>query len=93
VASAIIRIWPRPARRAQVGDVPRFREFLRDLYAHRRKNLRGALASIPGIGLDKAGIDAKLAQLDIDGAARAETLSVENHQRLFAAFIDAEDQA
>jgi 16S rRNA (adenine1518-N6/adenine1519-N6)-dimethyltransferase len=93
VASAIIRIWPRPARRAQVGDVPRFREFLRDLYAHRRKNLRGALASIPGIGLDKAGIDAKLAQLDIDGAARAETLSVENHQRLFAAFSDAEDQA
>lgn len=86
VASAIVRIWPRPARRQQLGDVQRFREFLRDLYAHRRKNLRGALASIPAIGLDKAAVDAKLAQLGIDGAARAETLNVADHQRLFSSF-------
>lgn len=86
VASAIVRIWPRPARRARLGDVQRFREFLRDLYSHRRKNLRGALLAIPGSKLDKAGIDARLAELRIDGAARAETLSIEDHQRLYQFF-------
>jgi 16S rRNA (adenine1518-N6/adenine1519-N6)-dimethyltransferase len=53
VASAIIRIWPRPAKRAQLPDVQRFREFLRELYAHRRKNLRGGLLSVAGAGHDQ----------------------------------------
>src|SRR5439155_2462669 len=44
VASAIVLVRPDAEKRAQVGDVPRFRRFLRDLYTHRRKNLRGALA-------------------------------------------------
>ena len=41
VDSAIVLIRPNPAKRAHVGDVTRFRHFLRDLYVHRRKNLRG----------------------------------------------------
>lgn len=86
VDSAIVRIWPRPAKRAQIADVQRFREFLRDLYAHRRKNLRGGLVSMPGIARDKSAIDAKLAELGIDGSLRAETLSLENHRRLWEAF-------
>ncbi len=90
VASAIVRIWPRPARRAQVAGVQQFREFLRDLYSHRRKNLRGALASMPLASMpakpSKAAIDAKLAELGIDGNARSETLGLEDHRRLFAAF-------
>jgi 16S rRNA (adenine1518-N6/adenine1519-N6)-dimethyltransferase len=40
VASAIVMIKPQAAKRARVGDVGRFRRFLRDLYTHRRKNLR-----------------------------------------------------
>src|SRR5205823_10995985 len=47
VASAIVRIRPNAAKRARVPDVRRFRTFLRDLYSHRRKNLRGALLGIP----------------------------------------------
>ena len=86
VASAIIRIWPRPKKRAQIPNVQRFREFLRDLYVHRRKNLRGGLHSLPGDGHDKPAVDAKLAELGIDGNLRAETLSLEDHRRLFAAF-------
>ena len=85
VASAIVRIWPRPARRAQFADVLRFREFLRDLYSHRRKNLRGALASTPAAP-SKVDVDAKLAELGIDGNVRAETLGLEDHRRLFATF-------
>ena len=86
VASAIVRIWPRPAKRAQLADVQRFRDFLRELYAHRRKNLRGALLSVTGARHDKALVDAKLSELGIDGARRAETLSLEDHRRLSAAF-------
>jgi len=86
VDSAIVRIWPRPKKRARVPDVQRFREFLRDLYAHRRKNLRGGLHSLAGPSRDKPSIDAKLAELGIDGNVRAETLSLEDHRRLFAAF-------
>jgi 16S rRNA (adenine1518-N6/adenine1519-N6)-dimethyltransferase len=86
VESAIVRIRPDADKRGRVGDVQRFRHFLRDLYAHRRKNLRGALASIPGCSLDKPAIDAQLAELGIDGTIRAETLDREQHLRLCNAF-------
>ena len=47
VDSAIVLIKPNAEKRAKVGDVPRFRAFLRDLYVHRRKNLRQALSGWP----------------------------------------------
>jgi 16S rRNA (adenine1518-N6/adenine1519-N6)-dimethyltransferase len=90
VASAIVRIVPRPEKRAhvieQVGDVQRFRHFLRDLYTHRRKNLRGALAGMPSGRHAKADVDRKLAELGIEGTVRAEDLDVEQHLRLCVAF-------
>lgn len=86
VASAFVCIRPDPARRAEVGDVHAFRIFLRDLYSHRRKNLRGALGAIPGQCLDKPAIDRKLADLGIDGSLRAETLDIEQHLRLCRTF-------
>jgi 16S rRNA (adenine1518-N6/adenine1519-N6)-dimethyltransferase len=86
VESAIVLIRPSAARRAHVGDVQRFCVFLRDLYAHRRKNLRGGLAGFPGHPFTKEAIDRKLAELGIDGSARAETLDVEQHLRLSNAF-------
>jgi 16S rRNA (adenine1518-N6/adenine1519-N6)-dimethyltransferase len=86
VASAIVRIRPSAAKRARVGDPLRLRIFLRDLYTHRRKNLRGALAGLPGSRLNKQEIDARLAQLGMSGTARAEALDVEQHLRLCTAF-------
>ncbi|HJZ56419.1 MAG TPA: 16S rRNA (adenine(1518)-N(6)/adenine(1519)-N(6))-dimethyltransferase RsmA [Gemmataceae bacterium] len=86
VDSAIVKITPNAQKRAKVGDVPRFRAFLRDLYVHRRKNLRQALAGWPGGRKDKAEVDAKLAALGIEGTLRSETLDVEQHLRLAAAF-------
>ena len=47
VDSAIVMIRPNAAKRAVVGDVQRFRNFLRDLYVHRRKCLRAALPECP----------------------------------------------
>jgi 16S rRNA (adenine1518-N6/adenine1519-N6)-dimethyltransferase len=82
VDSAIVCIRPNAAKRAHVGHPPRFRAFLRDLYVHRRKNLRGALAALPGRDLSKSEVDARLAELSIDGAVRAETLDLEQHLQL-----------
>jgi 16S rRNA (adenine1518-N6/adenine1519-N6)-dimethyltransferase len=86
VASAIVRIRPSAAKRAQVGDALRFRNFLRDLYTHRRKNLRGALSALPSGRRAKAEVDQKLAELGLDPTARAEDLDLEQHLRLCAAF-------
>jgi 16S rRNA (adenine1518-N6/adenine1519-N6)-dimethyltransferase len=62
------------------------RVFLRSLYSHRRKNLRGALAAFPNQEHAKAEIDHLLAGLGIDATARAETLDVEQHIRLCHVF-------
>jgi 16S rRNA (adenine1518-N6/adenine1519-N6)-dimethyltransferase len=86
VASGIICIRPNAAKRAHVGDPLRFRNFLRDLYSHRRKNLRGALAGLPSGRHEKAEVDRKLAELGLDGTGRAEELDLEQHLRLCKAF-------
>ena len=86
VDSAIVRIIPNAAKRALVGDVKKFREFLRDLYTLRRKNLRSVLSGWPRGKSDKAEVDAKLVALGIDGTIRAEMLDVETHLRLCEVF-------
>ncbi len=86
VDSAIVLIKPNAEKRARVGDVKRFRTFLRDLYTQRRKNLRGALAGRPGATVSKSEVDAKLKELGFDGSSRAETLTVEQHLTLCRAF-------
>lgn len=86
VDSAIVMIKPNPAKRAQVGDVKKYRAFLRDLYTHRRKNLRQALAGWPSGRRDKDEVDAKLKALGMDGTIRSEALDLEQHRRLCEAF-------
>jgi 16S rRNA (adenine1518-N6/adenine1519-N6)-dimethyltransferase len=86
VDSAIVLIRPNPGKRERVGDVVRFRNFLRDLYVHRRKNLRGGLISLAHADFSKEDVDAKLAALGIEGTVRAEALDIEQHLRLCAAF-------
>jgi 16S rRNA (adenine1518-N6/adenine1519-N6)-dimethyltransferase len=86
VDSAIVRIVPDPARRAHVGDPLRFRGFLRDLYTHRRKNLRGALVGLPAGGLGKQEVDRRLAEIGIEGTTRAEDLDLEQHLHLSRVF-------
>lgn len=82
VESAIVKIDPRADKRAEVGDVVRLRNFLRDLYAHRRKNLRGALSAFPYKRFTKQDVDQKLAMLGLSGTIRSEELEVSDHLRL-----------
>jgi 16S rRNA (adenine1518-N6/adenine1519-N6)-dimethyltransferase len=86
VDSAIVCVKPSAAKRQRVGDVVRFKNFLRDLHVHRRKNLRGALSGSPSGRREKADVDRKLSELGIDGTMRAETLTLEQHRLLCAAF-------
>lgn len=86
VDSAIVCIRPNAAKRRHVGDPSRFRVFLRNLYVHRRKNLRGALASLPNRAHSKSEVDATLAELGLDGSLRAEVLDIEQHLRLCQQF-------
>ena len=86
VSSAIVLVRPDAAKRRHVGDPLRFRNFLRDLYVHRRKNLRGALVSMPGARFGKPEVDARLAELGIEGTVRAEALGLEEHLRLCEVF-------
>ncbi len=91
VESAIVRVTPNAAKRARVagrvGGVQNFRNFLRDLYVHRRKNLRGALAGLPPRGrFSKDEVDARLARLGLEPTTRAEDLDLEQHLRLCALF-------
>jgi len=86
VASAIVKVTPSAAKRAEVGDVPRFRNFLRDLYTHRRKNLRAALVSLPEKKFDKEQVDRKLAELNLEPTVRAEALDLATHRRLSETF-------
>jgi 16S rRNA (adenine1518-N6/adenine1519-N6)-dimethyltransferase len=88
VDSAFVLIKPDEAKRRHVGDVGKFRVFLRDLYTHRRKNLRGALTGWPSGRKNKVDVDRKLEELGIDGTIRAENLDLEDHLRLCRAFSE-----
>lgn len=96
VDSAIVRVESDPGARAALagrlsraegpGAMERWRNFLRDLYCHRRKNLRGALAALPGQTLAKPEIDGRLAAAGIDGNRRAETMDIAGHIQLCELF-------
>ena len=86
VASAIVLIRPNEDKRRRIADLQRWRVFLRDLYSHRRKNVRGALAGWPSGRKDKDFVDRELANLGFDATQRAETLDVDQHFRLFEVF-------
>jgi len=86
IDSGIVLIKPNAEKRGRIPDVQRLRYFLRDLYAHRRKNLRGAIISMTGHQHEKRIVDAKLAELGYAGTERAETLSIAQHVELCEAF-------
>jgi len=48
VDSAILRLDVEPERRARIDDLARFQAFVRDVFCHRRKLLRGVLLGMAG---------------------------------------------
>ena len=82
VHSAVVRMTFRPDRVA-IADLSRFESLVRHVFTQRRKMLGTTLQSLA----KGEGADAKawLAEADIDGQRRAETLTLEEFARLAAA--------
>jgi 16S rRNA (adenine1518-N6/adenine1519-N6)-dimethyltransferase len=76
ISSAIIRLTVDPERRAAIGDLRYFHDFVRAIFLHRRKFLRGVLVATLKPQLDKPAVDELLASLELGENARAEELEV-----------------
>lgn len=82
VDSALVKIVPRPEKRAALADLSWFHRLVRDIYLHRRKNLRSALEPLYQGQLSREELDKILRQNGFDPQGRAESLSVSDHIRL-----------
>jgi 16S rRNA (adenine1518-N6/adenine1519-N6)-dimethyltransferase len=82
VESAVVSITPEPSRRAEVGDLPWFHHIVRQIFLHRRKNLRRVLYSLWRDRWTKPEIDTLLESLGLTGLLRAEAMNVEEFRSL-----------
>ncbi|MBA4031332.1 MAG: ribosomal RNA small subunit methyltransferase A, partial [Planctomyces sp.] len=78
IDSAVVLVTPAPAKRDKIANPDFFHDYLRAIFIHRRKLLRGVLCSAyPQV--PKPRIDALLAEAGITPQARGEELSPEIH--------------
>ncbi len=77
VNSAIVLLRPQHERRKAIGDREFYHDFVRRLFHHRRKLMRGVLRGMYRKQIDKAAIDHILAEMDFPESARAEKQSVD----------------
>ena len=76
VDSAIIHIETDTAKRNRIPDLAYYHHFVRSLFIHRRKLLRGVLVSVFKNELSKHDIDTVLEGINLTGSIRAEQLAV-----------------
>lgn len=93
VHSAIVALRDDPALRQRLADRHFFHDFVRALFLHRRKFLRGELVTVCKNRLDKPQVDRILAELELSSDARAEQLDVPTVIRLADAVRWAIDAA
>ena len=86
VDSAVIRLNPNPRAREQIADLRFFQDFLRRLFHHRRKLMRGVLCGMYRRELDKSEVDAVLAAEGYGPNARAEAFDPTQLRTLANAF-------
>lgn len=87
VESAIVRIVPNPTKRAAISDLPWFAHVVRQIFLHRRKNLRVVLHSMfhHDKRWTKPVVDELLTALDLPTEVRAEALNVQEFEDLATA--------
>jgi len=86
IDSAIVHVRFRPDLRARLPDPAFFHTFVRALFFHRRKFLRGVLLSAFRGRLEKSQVDEVLGQLAYGPTARAEELDIATLIQLSEAF-------
>ena len=91
IESAIVHLELDPARRATIADLGRFHDFVRDVFCHRRKLLRGVLVRLAG-GKQNASARDTVAgvyeTMGFDESVRAEEIAPEAFVRLEQAFFE-----
>lgn len=88
VHSAIVHIVPSEEKRERIPDLTFFHDFVRSLFLHRRKFLRGVLIAMLKERVDKQIIDELLAAFQFPEDVRAEQLNVETILALSEAVRD-----
>ncbi|MBQ9127981.1 MAG: ribosomal RNA small subunit methyltransferase A [Thermoguttaceae bacterium] len=76
VDSAIVQCVYNEKKRAKIPNLRFFHEFVRALFFHRRKFLRSVLCSAFKGRVEKETVDRILAEMNLEGEIRAETLQV-----------------
>ena len=87
VTSAIVHLEVQNELRARIGDLAYFQSFVRSMFTHRRKFLRGVLHSASP-ELSKPDVDEILAQLGLRPDSRAEQLELQTMLSLATAVRD-----
>ena len=89
VDSAIVRLDLEPDRRNAIGDLGRFHDFVRDVFCHRRKLLRGVLVRMAGgkqQSAAKEAVDKVYASLGFEASVRAEDIPPDTFVQLERVF-------
>jgi 16S rRNA (adenine1518-N6/adenine1519-N6)-dimethyltransferase len=89
VDSAIVRLDLEPHRRAAIADLGRFHDFVRDVFCHRRKLLRGVLVRMAGgkqQSSAKEAVEKVYASLGFEVSVRAEDIPPDTFVQLERAF-------
>jgi 16S rRNA (adenine1518-N6/adenine1519-N6)-dimethyltransferase len=90
VDSAIVRLDLEPERRAAIGDLARFHDFVREVFCHRRKVLRGVLLRLAGGKQTDAArerVERLYAALGLPADIRAEDIPPDDFVGLVKAFF------
>ena len=91
IESAIVHLELEPERRAKIADLARFHDFVRDVFCHRRKLLRGVLVRMAGGKQNDASRDTVARVYETMGfneSVRAEEISPDAFVRLEQAFFE-----
>ena len=91
IESAIVHLELEPARRAKIADLGRFHDFVRDVFCHRRKLLRGVLVRMAGGKQNVASRDtvARVYEtMGFDESVRAEEIAPDAFVQLEQAFFE-----
>jgi 16S rRNA (adenine1518-N6/adenine1519-N6)-dimethyltransferase len=89
VDSAVVKIMPLKEKRKQIVDRAFFHDFVRRLFHHRRKLLRGVVCGMYRKDLEKTEVDAILEEACVEQGIRAEEMPVEDLVELSNRLVNA----
>jgi len=89
VDSAVVKITPDAIARSRIQDRIFFHDYIRRVFLHRRKLLRGVLSAMYSDHLPRTGIDAVMDQQQLGNSSRAEELMPDQHVILASALQTA----